>query len=131
MTTDAYNAALLDRVLRPGRTTYYQESLDNNTYISGAMNPPIVDPHKSNLVGSKYGDKHLPVIDLDMPCVLLDSSTPGHHHLYIDKEVDEDKYFKLLDALVDAGLVQKGFAWSARKNGQTYVRKPGVKKGRT
>jgi hypothetical protein len=131
MSDDAFNAAMLDRVLRPGRTTYYQENLGSNTYVSGAMSPPIVHPTRSNLVGSKYGDKHLPVIDLDMPCVLLDSSTPGHHHLYIDREVDEDKYFKLLDALVDAGLVQRGFAWAARKNGQTYVRKPGVRKGAT
>lgn len=71
---------------------------------------------------------HLPVIDLDIPCRLVESSTKGHYHLYIDFPVEEGLYFKALDALADAGIVQRGYADKSAVKGQTCVRPPWLKK---
>lgn len=77
------------------------------------------------------GGYHLPVIDLDMPARVVPSSTPGHHHLYIDKRVSWGQYVKLLEALQDAGLVEPGYVASSRKRGYTAVRPPWVRKERS
>lgn len=39
-----------------------------------------------NCVGSllAYGKLHAPTLDVDFPCELVPSSTPGHFHRYID-----------------------------------------------
>ncbi len=86
---------------------------------------------QANLVSSNVLGKekvHAPVIDFDIPVRLVQSSTKGHGHLYIDKEVDEDKYYKLLDALVECGLVEEGFVRASKRKGGTFVRPPGVYK---
>jgi hypothetical protein len=72
---------------------------------------------------------HAPVIDLDFPCQLVESGTPGHYHLYIDKEVPWDKYIAVLDAMVDAGLVQGGYVAASKVRGYTAVRVPWRPKG--
>lgn len=86
---------------------------------------------EATLVSSKISgtDLHGPVIDLDFPCRLVPSSTPGHFHLYMERAITWADYVKVLDALVEAGLVENGFLRSALKRGATYVRRPGVQKG--
>ena len=71
---------------------------------------------------------HAPVIDLDFPCELIPSSTPGHFHLVIDKKLSWAKYSKLLDALADAGLVEEGYANASLQRGYTSIRLPWVKR---
>lgn len=84
----------------------------------------------ANLVCSDTGNGtfHRPVVDLDIPCRLVPSSTSGHFHLYVDVDVSREKYFALLDALVEAGLVSTGYVLAARERGYTAVRPPHVKK---
>ncbi len=90
--------------------------------------PTIVTEAQANLVGSLTDrGTHMPVIDIDLPVKAVPSRTPGHFHLYIDKEMDWDTYMELLWALVDAGLVQRGYVEASIKQGATFVRKPGVK----
>jgi hypothetical protein len=72
---------------------------------------------------------HLPVLDLDFSCVLVDSSTEGHYHLYINKEVEWDKYQKLLLCLAECGIIEEGYANASIARGYSAVRKPGLKKG--
>lgn len=88
-----------------------------------------VKKDQANLVSSNVPGKegvHAPVLDLDLPAKLVPSSTPGHHHLYIDIEVEQDKYWNLLDALADCGIIERGYANASKRKGGTFVRVPGV-----
>lgn len=71
---------------------------------------------------------HKVVLDLDLPAKLVPSSTPGHFHLYIDHELSEGRYFHLLDALADAGLIERGYQGASEARGFTAVRLPWVRK---
>ena len=74
-------------------------------------------------------DYHLPVLDLDYEAHLEPSSTIGHYHLYLDRFVEHGKYMKLLEALADCDLIERGYNDAAQKRGATFVRMPGVRKG--
>ena len=71
---------------------------------------------------------HLPVLDIDMPCVLTPSTTPGHHHLLIRKAMPWSDYVKLLDVLAEVGILEEGFVGAAKRRGQTWVRTPWTQK---
>lgn len=71
---------------------------------------------------------HRPVIDIDFPVYVVQSTSPRHHHLYIDKELTPGQYFKLLDVMVEVGIVQAGYVAAARRRGATMVRLPWVRK---
>lgn len=98
------------------------ESVKQGEYFA---EPKPHSPLGANLISSKvegFSDKHMPTIDIDFPCRLVPSRTPGHFHLYIDKEVSADDYFYLLDAMADAGVVQRGYADASRKHGASFLR---------
>lgn len=78
--------------------------------------------------GSDDAPQHAVLLDLDVPAWLVPSSTEGHSHLYIDVKVPQDKYFTLLHALADAGVIQHGYANSSIHRGGTALRLPWVKK---
>lgn len=83
----------------------------------------------ATLVSSKLPNgNHKPVIDLDLPCTLAESSTPGHYHLFIDKEMSFGQFLNILQAMTDAGVVQPGFNRFTREREQAFVRYPGVTK---
>jgi hypothetical protein len=72
---------------------------------------------------------HYPLLDLDFPAALLDSSTPNHYHLYIKKAMSWQTYQDLLKALYDAEIIQHGVYINAVKRGFSSLRMPHVKKG--
>jgi hypothetical protein len=89
------------------------------------------DPSEAHVTTSKVAGKsktHKLVIDLDLPAKLVPSSTPGHFHLYVDKEIEETVYFDLLDALESAGLIESGYVGASFARGFTAVRLPWIKK---
>lgn len=71
---------------------------------------------------------HTPAIDIDFPVRARQTDTPGHYHLLIDKPLTWEKYKKLLDALVEAGLVQEGFRDASVKRGASSLRLPWIHK---
>jgi hypothetical protein len=71
---------------------------------------------------------HKPVIDLDLDARLVESSTPGHHHLFIDKVLTWDKYVRLLCEHAEVGLVEPGYVSASIERGYTSVRLPHVKR---
>jgi hypothetical protein len=71
---------------------------------------------------------HKPVLDIDVPVEIQPSSTPGHFHLAIDKEMTWQQYERLLDILVEVGIVEPGFAAASISRGYSAVRLPWVKK---
>ena len=89
---------------------------------------------RANLITSKterypYGvEYHRPVLDIDFPAELIPSSTPGHYHLYLDKEIPKASYMQLLRDLARAGIIQSGFADSAIERGASSARLPWIKK---
>jgi hypothetical protein len=90
-------------------------------------------PAAANLVTSLVANRttgrwHAPVLDLDLPATLVPSTTEGHFHLYIDREVPESSYFRLLDTLADCGIIEKGYASASKRRGFSAVRVPWVKK---
>ncbi len=72
---------------------------------------------------------HKLVIDIDHETTLIDSSTPGHHHLIVNHEIPEHKYFNLISALADAGIIEQGYATvSIDLRKETQVRLPWIHK---
>jgi len=88
---------------------------------------------EANLVTSyavAYTDHlHYPVLDLDFGVQVVPSSTPGQYHLYLDRIVSWEKYSRVLDAMADAGLLERGYVDASKKRGHTAVRLPWVRKG--
>ena len=95
--------------------------------------PTSGDLGEVNIVGSLINDesgpaRHAIVLDLDVPAYLVPSSTPGHSHLYIDVEIEEQDYWDLIHRLADLGVVEQGWYYSGLNKGYTAVRLPWIKK---
>ena len=71
---------------------------------------------------------HRPLLDLDIPVVFIPSSTPGHGHLYIDKEMPWKDYQKLLNCLADLDIIEHGYRGASLARGYSALRLPWVKK---
>lgn len=71
---------------------------------------------------------HGPVLDIDMPCALVPSTTPGHYHLIIERAMTWRQYKRLLRAMTRAGILEKGFTRMSIRHGYSSVRVPWVKK---
>ena len=76
----------------------------------------------------RYSTRHKPVLDIDIPCLLLDSSTPDNHHLFIDKEMSWRQYMRLLEVLGDVGILEPGYVHASINRNASWVRVPWVKK---
>ena len=90
-----------------------------------------VPAEEANCISSVFseGDNmrfHRPAIDLDMEAHLVPSRTPGHYHLYLDNTMYHEDYVALIEALVIAGIVNKGVIARLEKDGATFLRLPGV-----
>jgi hypothetical protein len=73
---------------------------------------------------------HRLVIDIDHRVKAVESTTPGHFHLYIDVPMNwHDQALPLLHALADAGVVEPGYVGASERRGYTAVRLPWVRKG--
>lgn len=84
-------------------------------------------PDEAELVCSDLhgeGGRHKPVLDLDFPCELVPSATPGHFHLYMDKEVAWEDYLKVLKAMAGAGLIEWGYLNATEERGFGSLRHP-------
>lgn len=100
----------------------------------------VDDLSKANLLTSRLpmlnpADKdeeryHQVALDIDVPARLIPSTTEGNHHLLIavDGGIPERSYFKLLDALVDCGVIEEGYAEACKNTGFTTLRLPWIKK---
>lgn len=68
------------------------------------------------------------ILDIDIPSQLIPSSTPGHFHLYVDKEISYEKWELLLIALANAGIIEEGYKNASLERRYTAVRLPWIKK---
>lgn len=74
-------------------------------------------------------ERHKVVLDIDLPAELVPSSTEGHFHLYIDREVAWADYEELLWAMAKCGLIEDGYVSASVARGHTAARLPWVQKG--
>lgn len=76
------------------------------------------------------GRRHALVIDIDHPAWLVKSTTPGHHHLYVDVPggIPDTIYMALLGTLADAGVIEHGYAGASQQRRHSDVRLPWIKK---
>lgn len=108
----------------------------NVAFLGASDNPALDEPpleearlHQSNVVCSDRDDGlHIPMLDIDMPAMLLRSSTRNHYHLYIDKPMTWENYVKLLDVMAEVGILESGYVAVAKKRGRTQLRTPWTKK---
>lgn len=91
----------------------------------------VSDIDDANVISSlvaKSKEVHRPVLDIDMPMVLHESSTPGHFHLMIDHFMAWEDYERLLRALANAGIIEQRYLEQCIRHKESCVRLPWVKK---
>lgn len=87
------------------------------------------DRKDANLVASLRDDgTHAPAFDLDRRAVLIPTTTPGNHHMYIDEVLSWRQYRALLRGFYKSGLLDPSVYWRSLYRGSTYVRPPWVRK---
>ena len=117
----------------PMRLRYYSEAVEPDAEYDDITADQLIQPdadHPANLCSSLCTDgRHRPALDIDIPCQYIPSSTPGHGHLYFPSvAMSWEKYRRLLDALVEAGIVDAAYRDHSVNSGQTLLRLPHVKK---
>ena len=118
------------------RTTWFASSLaiqDEPLILSLLKYRLLKDRQPSvaykNLVSSKTeAGTHMPILDIDIPHLVEESSTEGHSHLYLDVEMSHWRWVALMIGLRISRVIEPGFfIWSMRR-GQNFVRLPEVRK---
>jgi len=71
---------------------------------------------------------HRVVVDVDHPVTVVESSTAGHSHLYVDLMLPWEDLVKLLEVMADIGLVEPGYVSASKARGYTALRLPWVSK---
>jgi len=106
----------------------FGKRLDPESYTPG--HELSDDISKADVITSEVRGEgtHRPVLDLDFHAQLIPSSTPGHFHLYLDKEMTWEAYERLLKALGRAGILEEGYVAASIARGYTSVRLPWIKK---
>ncbi len=95
---------------------------------------PVSDPDEADLITSGIATSgspsswHTVMLDLDVPAVLVPSTTEGHSHLYIDVPVRWEVYQELLAVLAKAKILESGYVAASRNRGFTSLRLPWVRK---
>ncbi len=86
--------------------------------------PKVATLPEANLITSEnaYGG-HFPVLDIDLPCLLLQSSN-YNTHLLIKKSITKEQLDKLLSVMVEVGIMQQGNLNAFRLRGFVGVRVP-------
>lgn len=98
-------------------------SLIDADVVSSEIEPPV---------GTGYGShrRHIVALDIDYPAHLVESSTPGHFHLYLEVPggIPHERYMELLRSLAAAKVIQPGYAKVSRERGHSDLRLPWVAK---
>lgn len=94
-------------------------------YVSLVDRERVDHPTLANLVSSELEDgRHLPALDIDFEVRLVPSRTEGHYHLYLDgmEPMHWSAYRRLLEALMLAGVIEKGYYGASVERKATFLR---------
>lgn len=114
------------------RTYWYSANM--NRGLPGDYENPVNDVQETavsdaNLISSLCDDgQHAPVLDIDFDAELVESSSPGHYHLYFNKKIPWERYEEVLRVLGEAGLLETGWVKASIARQQSLLRKPGTLK---
>lgn len=102
------------------------EAAYSTGYSDYYVQPKTSDPARANVVSSEIEgtDLHTLMIDIDMPARLIESSTPGCYHLYIDRPMTYKQLKAILEPMMNAGVVEEGFYKMFIKHKATHLRPP-------
>lgn len=106
------------------------EGIDEPGYVQDREHKPVDSLDDANVISSKVKGttRHKVIIDLDFPAALIPSTTEGHFHLYLDKELTSPEMEKLLVALHEAGIIAEGNMNQWHRFRAVFLRLPWVKK---
>lgn len=118
--SDLNEAHVVASILEPQPDYVHFEDLDFDALLRGEE--PKRRQHE--------GTRHMLLLDLDVPAYLVESSTQGHSHLYVDVPygIPEDVYWRLIDVLAEAGVIEPGYANVSKERGYTALRLPWIHK---
>jgi hypothetical protein len=106
------------------------ENLDSAEYHRENINSDTEDLDAANLISSQVTGttRHRPILDLDFPAALIPSSTEGHFHLYLDKELTHDQMDRLVTTLWELGIIADGNLNQWQRSKRLFLRLPWVRK---
>lgn len=103
----------------------------NEAHVISSLIKGTDDPDRAPCLGGPGGQHHL-LLDIDLPAALVESSTPGHFHLYVELNdgfgIAWEPYKAFLEAAAAIGLIEPGYAEVSIKRGHTDLRLPWVDK---
>jgi hypothetical protein len=117
----------------PGQVLMSVEGLDGDYDTCTETRHIVTDLARAHVVTS-LTDRgameviHKPVLDIDFPVKVVPSSTPGHCHLYLDRELTWPQYARLLRVMAEVGLVEPGYVNASIERRHTAVRLPWIRK---
>lgn len=119
-----------NELILSGKTLCYSNIEFGSTGRSEDETPVLWGDSRAQTISSKevLGDLHRPVLDIDFPVQAIPSSTPGHSHLFIDKSLSWPDYRKLLNTLLEIGLIDEGYHRICINRNRSDVRLPWVGK---
>lgn len=111
------------------RRLYYHSNHLGVAYEKGDVEERVMVKSKeeANLISSETDASstafptHMPTLDIDMPCHLKESETPGHFHLLIDRPMSWTQYVKLLSVLEEVGIISTGYYNASIERGATFL----------
>lgn len=111
---------------------YYRDALRFDDYGQAfRRSVKVSNPSLAELVSSEiegHPGWHTLMLDIDAPARLIESSTPGHFHLYVDVPMRWGRYRRLLGALANAGVIESGYRKASVSKKATHLRPPWVEK---
>ena len=121
---DAIAERIMFRTLEP----LQQNSEGDETGYFELQKLPAGHENATAVTSELPDGRHMPVIDIDLECMLIPSTQEGHFHLYINKPMEWEKFTAILEALEAAGVIGPGYLRYTKKRGYATVRYPGVTK---
>ena len=111
-------------------SVFYRSKLKRHSGEKWESNPcEAVHPYDANLISSEnaHGTHYL-MLDLDHDHWYHESSTQGHGHLVIRKELELYQLIEIVNVLVRHGVLQEGIKMQLDDRGCLTLRMPGMKK---
>lgn len=104
------------------------EEQDSSVILDAPVQDANIVTSLMDIPGHRDLTLHRPVIDIDKPVQVVESTTGGHAHLYIDHMMPWEDYLELLAVMVKVGLVEEGYLNASKARGYTAVRLPWISK---
>lgn len=110
----------------PSEDVAYEPGTDRE--VAALVEANVVSSEKKTGEGGPV--RHVVALDIDYPAYVVETSTPGHHHIYLDVPggVEHEDYMELLALLGRIGVIEKGYAEVSIKRGHSDLRLPWISK---